>query len=85
MNHLYAIDMQDHRVLLEKIFPQGVCDYRLGDAGRPADLWASSTMLAVDESEPVPDQQAEVTVDTMPAPIEVSLEDSDILFQTKHN
>ncbi|MBY6185401.1 hypothetical protein KUV89_01920 [Marinobacter hydrocarbonoclasticus] len=32
------VDMAAHRAELERIFPQGVCDYRLGDAARPADI-----------------------------------------------
>jgi hypothetical protein len=36
---VYApIDMAPHRPMLERIFPDGVCDYDLGDAGRPSDL-----------------------------------------------
>jgi len=32
------VDMRPHQAQLERIFPQGVCDYRQGDVGRPADL-----------------------------------------------
>jgi hypothetical protein len=39
-NGLYGpIDMQPHRAELNRIFPAGVCDYSLGDAGRPAEIW----------------------------------------------
>lgn len=32
------IDMRPYQHRLEQIFPQGVCDYRRGDMGRPTDL-----------------------------------------------
>ena len=32
------VDMRPYRARLERIFPQGVCDYRQADQGRPADL-----------------------------------------------
>lgn len=32
-----AVDMRAHADRLRAIFPDGVCDYRLGDAGRPLD------------------------------------------------
>src|SRR5262245_10183944 len=36
---IYApTDMQPYRSLLERVFPDGVCDYKQGDAGRPKDL-----------------------------------------------
>lgn len=31
------VDLRPHAARLREIFPQGVCDYRRGDAGRPAD------------------------------------------------
>ena len=38
-NGLYApIDVSAQRDELKRIFPTGVCDYSLGDVGRPADL-----------------------------------------------
>ena len=38
-NGLYApIDVSARRDELKRIFPTGVCDYSLGDVGRPADL-----------------------------------------------
>ena len=30
------LNMNGYRAMLEAVFPQGVCDYELGDAGRPA-------------------------------------------------
>ena len=33
-----AIDVQEHQQKLEKIFPQGVCDYTKKDQGRPKEL-----------------------------------------------
>ncbi len=33
-----AVDMTPHKAQLEYIFPQGVCDYRQEDAGRPHDI-----------------------------------------------
>lgn len=39
-NGVYApIDVSAHREELERIFPDGVCDYSLGDAGRPSAIW----------------------------------------------
>jgi len=36
---VYApVDMRPYRAQLERIFPQGVCDYRRGDLGRPSDV-----------------------------------------------
>jgi hypothetical protein len=36
---LYApVDMRPHAARLAEVFPEGVCDYRRGDAGRPADV-----------------------------------------------
>ena len=32
------VDVSAHRDELQRIFPTGVCDYSLGDIGRPADL-----------------------------------------------
>jgi hypothetical protein len=32
------IDMQRYRSVLERVFPDGVCDYRQGDVGRPTAL-----------------------------------------------
>ena len=31
-------DMNKYKDLLQKIFPQGVCDYTKGDVGRPSYL-----------------------------------------------
>ncbi|MBW3163486.1 DUF6351 family protein [Ferrimonas balearica] len=50
---LYQDDrLAAHRAELERIFPEGVCDYRQGDAARPADLspQALSASLAVRQS-----------------------------------
>lgn len=33
------VDMQPYLAQLQDVFPSGVCDYRLGDAGRPVDLF----------------------------------------------
>ena len=39
-SNLYApIDVSAHRDELLRIFPTGVCDYSLGDAARPDDIW----------------------------------------------
>jgi len=38
-NGVYApIDVTVHRDELQRVFPSGVCDYSLGDAGRPDDV-----------------------------------------------
>jgi hypothetical protein len=40
---VYApVDMAAHRDMLNAVFPEGVCDYTLGDQGRPADLPVSA-------------------------------------------
>jgi hypothetical protein len=37
---VYApIDVRPHRDELQRIFPNGVCDYSSGDAARPDDIW----------------------------------------------
>jgi hypothetical protein len=33
------VDVSAHRDELRRIFPDGVCDYSLGDAGRPSAIW----------------------------------------------
>ena len=43
-DNLYApIDVSRHRDELQRVFPTGVCDYSMGDAGRPADVFFGST------------------------------------------
>jgi len=37
----HPVDMRPHAARLREIFPEGVCDYRRGDAGRPADASAA--------------------------------------------
>lgn len=38
-NGVYApLDLSDYREELSRVFPDGVCDYSLGDAARPSDL-----------------------------------------------
>jgi len=37
---VYApIDVSTYRAELQRIFPDGVCDYPLGDVGRPSAIW----------------------------------------------
>jgi hypothetical protein len=52
-NNLYdAVDMRPYRDELAEIFPQGVCDYSLGDIARPADLLRPSEQYAELPPEP---------------------------------
>lgn len=46
------VDMAPYRAQLQAIFPQGVCDYRQPDQGRPDDLFAPpSTLRAVSSTD----------------------------------
>ncbi len=59
-NGVYGeVDITPYRDQLKKIFPEGVCDYSLGDAGRPADI-----MNAMELAEKTAEQSP-----TGPAPI----------------
>jgi hypothetical protein len=46
------VDMSAYQTQLETIFPQGVCDYSLGDLARPSDLMASLEHHPVDRGGP---------------------------------
>ncbi len=51
------LDVWPHLEQLENVFPSGVCDYQLADAGRPEDLLESYT-LAADHIVPTPPQKS---------------------------
>ncbi len=77
-----SIDMSSYQQILEKIFPQGVCDYSKGDMGKPTDLLLGSRLLQDIEQSP---QQviSEATdrnnmindVELEELPVELSLDD----------
>lgn len=77
-----AVDMTAHQRQLQAIFPQGVCDYRKGDAGRPAGLLAESRLLVkADTPVVIPSHQAQSQAPPeelakskeLAAPVEISL------------
>ncbi|MAZ87866.1 MAG: hypothetical protein CL693_09485 [Cellvibrionaceae bacterium] len=84
------IDVWPHLEQLENTFPSGVCDYRLGDAGRPDDLLSEFTVASV-ASDKTPsrervkaEQDSEsnsaedakpITLSRLDAPAEVELDD----------
>ena len=42
-NGVYApVDVTNHRDELQRVFPTGVCDYSMGDVGRPVDVFFGS-------------------------------------------
>lgn len=51
-NGVYGkIDMRPYQQRLEHIFPEGVCNYRLGDLARPTDLMRRPTTLMAKKTE----------------------------------